>query len=177
MAKLKQKPVIPNSVKNSGSTHRWKMNQLELVKEPDEENPKQLIERIRTKNVYRELYARSKGTITKIQVDCADRYAILNERAEGATQDQIASVNLCTPSGGKYEPTHAQLQAKATLRFIEEKITPYHVDLLKLMILKNLDCSKISEIIKLKERYLIGFIMSAFMQLELAFEELDGNVK
>lgn len=175
MAKLKQKTIIPNLVKTSGTTHRWKMNHLETVKEPDEENPKKLIERIRTRNVYRELFARNKGTITKTQVDCADRYAILNERAEGATQDQIASVNLCIPSGGKYEPTHAQLQAKETLRFIEGEITPYHVDLLKLMILDNFNCSQIANVKKLKERYVIGFIMSAFMQLEEAFEKLDDK--
>lgn len=171
MAKLKKKPVIPNPVKTSGTTQRWKMNQIETVKELDEENPKQNVTRLRVKESYNSL-----KMITDYQKKLAVRYALLVEKAEGATQDIIAGVNLCSIGRSRWEPTHGQLMAYEELRKIKSSVGKYHTEILDLIILKNLDCKQVAKRKGFNQYYAGGAVMSAFIKLEEAFEEFDNVI-
>lgn len=170
MAKLKRKPVIPNLVKTSGTTHRYKMGQIETVKETDEENPKQNVTRLRVKASYNSL-----KMITDYQKKLAVRYALLVERAEGATQDTIAGVNLCSTGRNSWEPTHGQLIASEELSKIKTSVGKYHTEILNLIILKNIDCKQVAEYKGFNQYYASGVVMSAFIKLEETFEELDNK--
>lgn len=171
MAKLKQKQVIPNSIKTSGLTYRWKMNQLEIVKEPDEENPKQKVTRLRRKNFLSELFNRQ--IITKEQYQCGNQYAILCEKACGASQDLYANINLLRESRNKWEPTHAQHEAYETLFQIWERMGKFNIQILNMVVLGDMNASQISIAISQNRNHILGTIKAVFDSLENVFEKLN----
>lgn len=169
MAKLKQKPVIPSIVKKVGLVGPYLRGEFRITKEPDEENPKQNVTRLRVKESYNSL-----KMITDYQKKLALRYALLVERAEGATQDIIAGVNLCSAGRESWEPKDGQLIAHEELSKIKTSVGKYHMDILQLVILKNLDCKQVAEYKGFNQYYAAGVVMSAFIKLEEAFDEVDN---
>lgn len=171
MARVKRKPVIPNSIKSAGLTHRFKQGKIICSKEPDEDNPKQSLVRFRVKESYQSL-----KMITDYQKKLALRYALLVERAEGATPDTFANVNLCSVGRNSWEPTHAQFQAYEELIKVNGSVGKYHVSILKLIIMENMDCKEVAECKGFSQYYVAGVVMSAFIKLEEAFEEVDNVI-
>lgn len=171
MAKLKQKTIIPNLVKTSGTTHRWKMNHLETVKEPDEENPKQTVTRLRRKNFISELLSRK--IITEEQFRRGNQYAILCEKALGATQDLYAKVSLLSVSRKPWEHTQAQHEAYEKLFMIWEGMGKYNIMIVNMVTIGDLNASQMSKIIPHDRRTISGMIKLAFDSLENIFDKLE----
>lgn len=171
MAKLKRKPVIPNLVKTSGTTHRYKMGQIETVKETDEENPKQNVTRLRRKNFLSELLNRQ--IITQDQFRIGNQYAILCEKALGATQDLYAKVSLLSVSRKPWEHTQAQHEAYEKLFQIWESMGKFNLKILNMVTLGDMNASEISKLIPRDRRAIGGMIEMVFDSLENIFDKLE----
>lgn len=171
MAKLKRKPVIPNLVKTSGTTHRYKMGQIETVKETDEENPKQNVTRLRRKNFLSELLNRQ--IITQDQFRRGNQYAILCEKALGATQDLYAKVSLLSVSRKPWEHTQAQHEAYEKLFQIWESMGKFNLKILNMVTLGDMNASEISKLIPRDRRAIGGMIEMIFDSLENIFDKLE----
>lgn len=171
MAKLKQKPVIPNLVKTSGTTHRYKMGQIETVKETDEENPKQNVTRLRRKNFLSELLNRQ--IITQDQFRRGNQYAILCEKSLGATQDLYAKVSLLSASRKRWEHTQAQHEAYEKLFQIWENMGKFNIMILNMVTLGDMNASQISIAISQNRNHILGMIKAVFDSLENIFEKLE----
>lgn len=171
MAKLKQKPVIPNLVKTSGTTHRYKMGQIETVKETDEENPKQNVTRLRRKNFLSELLNRQ--IITEEQFRRGNQYAILCEKSLGATQDLYAKVSLLSASRKRWEHTQAQHEAYEKLFQIWENMGKFNIMILNMVTLGDMNASQISIAISQNRNHILGMIKAVFDSLENIFEKLE----
>lgn len=171
MAKLKRKPVIPNLVKTSGTTHRYKMGQIETVKEPDEENPKKNVIRLRRKNFISELLNRK--IITEEQFRRGNQYAILCEKALGATQDLYAKVSLLSVSRKPWEHTQAQHEAYEKLFMIWEGMGKFNITILNMVVLGDMNAKQISVAISQNRNHILGMIKMVFDTLENIFEKLE----
>ncbi|CAI3953942.1 unnamed protein product [Commensalibacter communis] len=173
MGKAKRKAQLryPQIVKEHGLQEQWNSRRLEVVEGQDEENPTRTVERLRVKETYNSL-----KMITDYQKKLALRYALLVERADGATPDTFANVNLCSVRRNIWEPTHAQFMAYESLLKIRKSVGSYMSDILDLIIMKNMDCAQIAECKGFSAYYVAGVVMSAFIKLEEAFEEVDNVI-
>ncbi|MDI2113056.1 hypothetical protein [Commensalibacter nepenthis] len=172
MARVKRKSQAryPQIVKEHGLQEPWNSGRLEVVQEQDEENPKKTVERLRVKAVYDEMLSR--GTITKEQRDCAEKYAILFEKAEGAAQGLYARVSLLHSNHNRWEPKYSQLEAIEMIRNIEAEVGKYHTIILRMIIIFNMNASKIAPVIGRNNDFVMGQIMSTFIRLEEAIENI-----
>ncbi|CAI3933671.1 hypothetical protein [Commensalibacter communis] len=163
-AKRKAQPRYPKIVQEHGLQEQWRSGRLEVVEGQDGENPKRTVERLRVKSVYDEMLSR--GTITKEQRDCAEKYAILCERALGATQDLYAKVSLLSSSRNKWEPTQAQSDAYGKWFIIKSSMGVYLLKILNMLVLANMSGTQISVCEKVSKQHAIGLISASLTRLE-----------
>lgn len=171
MAKLKQKPVIPSIVKGAGLVGPYLRGELRITKEPDEENPKQNVTKLRRKNFLSELLNRQ--IITQDQFRRGNQYAILCEKALGATQDLYAKVSLLSASRKRWEHTQAQHEAYEKLFQIWESLGKFNLRILNMVTLGDMNASKISKLIPRDRRAIGGMIEMVFDSLENIFDKLE----
>lgn len=171
MAKLKQKPVIPSIVKGAGLVGPYLRGELQITKEPDEENPKKNVIRLRRKNFISELLNRK--IITEEQFRRGNQYAILCEKALGATQDLYAKVSLLSVSRKPWEHTQAQHEAYEKLFMIWEGMGKFNITILNMVVLGDMNAKQISVAISQNRNHILGMIKMVFDTLENIFEKLE----
>lgn len=171
MAKLKQKPVIPSIVKGAGLVGPYLRGELQITKEPNEENPKKNVIRLRRKNFISELLNRK--IITEEQFRRGNQYAILCEKALGATQDLYAKVSLLSVSRKPWEHTQAQHEAYEKLFMIWEGMGKYNIMIVNMVTIGDLNASQMSKLIPHDRRTISGMIKLAFDSLENIFDKLE----
>lgn len=128
------------------------------------------VTRLRRVCAYDEMMNR--GTITKKQRDCAERYAILCEKALGNTGDLYAKINLLRvgSSNGHWEISQKISDAYEVLFEIWRELGKYHTHILDMIVLNNYNCKKLSNEIGTSYQYVIGQVMSSFILLEEYFD-------
>ncbi|CAK7193429.1 hypothetical protein COMNV_01644 [Commensalibacter sp. Nvir] len=167
----KRKKYIPLLIRQAGVQQRWKRGELELEEAVDPDHPHHKTNRLRRKCAYDEMYGR--GMITIEQRNYAEQYAILCEKALGATQDLYAKISLLSVSRNRWEPTQAQHEAYEKLFVLWHEIGKYHINILNLVILANMNATRLREFTRSNRHINIGQIMSAFILLEQAFEKIN----
>ncbi|CAK7192405.1 hypothetical protein COMNV_00601 [Commensalibacter sp. Nvir] len=167
--KNKVKQSTPLLIRQAGVQQRWKRGELELEEAIDPDHPHHKTNRLRRKCAYDEMYGR--GMITIEQRNYAERYAILCEKALGATQDLYAKISLLSVSRNRWEPTQAQHEAYEKLFVIWNGVGKYHIDILNKIIFGNMNINKIAQQQKILYHYAFGQIISSFILLEQVFEE------
>lgn len=171
MAKLKQKTVIPSIVKGAGLVGPYLRGELQIKKETDEENPRQNVTRLRRKNFISELLNRK--IITEEQFRRGNQYAILCEKALGATQDLYAKVSLLSVSRKRWEHTQAQHEAYEKLFQIWESLGKFNITILNMVVLGDMNAKQISVAISQNRNHILGMIKMVFDTLENIFEKLE----
>lgn len=170
MAKLKQKPVIPSIVKGAGLVGPYLRGELQITKEPDEENPKQNVTRLRRKDFLSELHNRQ--IITHDQYQYGNQYAILCEKAEGGNQDLYAKISLLSVSRNKWEPTYSQHEAYEQLFLIWEGMGKFNIQILNMVVLGDMNASQIGKVTGSTRHSICGMIKMVFDSLENIFDKL-----
>ncbi|MDI2091606.1 hypothetical protein [Commensalibacter oyaizuii] len=138
----------------------------------DPENPKQHVKRLRRKCVYDEMLAR--GSITQDQRDMAERYAIICEKSFGGSGDLYSKANLLSDGiRGCYNgPTLGQSIAYSKLFKIWTVMGKYHRTILNMIVLGNMGTKEISKKLQLNLHYTMGQVLSTFILLEEAMQDL-----
>ncbi|CAK7192269.1 hypothetical protein COMNV_00460 [Commensalibacter sp. Nvir] len=167
----KRKKYIPLLIRQAGVQQRWKRGELELEEAIDPDHPHHKTNRLRRKCAYDEMYGR--GMITIEQRNCAERYAILCEKALGATQNLYAKISLLSVSRNRWEPTQAQHEAYEKLFVIWNGVGKYHIDILNKIIFGNMNAFALSKVLKMHRDFISGQIISSFILLEQTFEKID----
>lgn len=173
MARVKRKSQsrYPSIVKENGLQDSWDTGRLEVIKEPDEENPKQTVERLRRKNFVKELLNRQ--IITQDQYRYANQYAILCEKALGANQDLYAKVSLMSVNRNRWEPTYSQHEAYEKLFVIWGGMGKFNIQILNMVTLGDMNASQIGKAIEYNRHSICGMIKMVFDSLENIFEKLE----
>lgn len=162
--------TFPKIVKKQGKIIPYLRGEYQLEKGEDPHNPKNKATRLRRKSVYDEMLNR--GSITQEQRDCAEKYAILCEKALGKTGDLYARINLLREGSSEgWEPSLAQHEAYEKLFKIWKDIGIYHRGILNMIVLGNMSTKEISQAMKLNLHYTMGQVLSTFILLEEAIEE------
>lgn len=163
--------TFPKVVKKQGMVVPYMRGEYQVEKAVDLRNPKVKVTRLRRKSVYDEMLNR--GSITQEQRDCAERYAILCEKALGKTGDLYARINLMKEgNGGSWEPSVAQHEAYDKLFKIWNEIGRYHRNILNMIVLGNMSTKEISQVMKLNLHYTMGQVLSTFILLEEAISQV-----
>lgn len=175
MARVKRKSQsrYPSIVKENGLQDSWDTGRLEVIKEPDEENPKKTVERLRRKNFVKELLNRQ--IITQDQYRYANQYAILCEKALGATQDLYAKVSLISVNRNKWEPTYSQHEAYEKLFIIWGGMGKFNIQILNMVTLGDMNAKQIGIAISQNRNHILGMIKVVFDSLENIFQKFDSN--
>ncbi|CAI3952374.1 unnamed protein product [Commensalibacter communis] len=169
----KKQPQItfPKIVKKQGMIVPYLRGEYQVEKQVDSDNPKRVTTRLRRKSVYDEMLNR--GSITKEQRDYAEKYAILCEKALGRTGDLYAKMNFMRDGVGcSWEPSAAQHEAYEKLFKLWNEIGRYHKEILNMIVLGNMSTKDISQAMKLNLHYTMGQVLSTFILLEEAFENV-----
>lgn len=163
--------TFPKVVKAQGMVVPYMRGEYQVEKAEDIRNSKVKITRLRRKSVYDEMLNR--GSITQEQRDCAERYAILCEKALGKTGDLYARINLMKEGhSGGWEPSAAQHEAYEKLFKIWNEIGRYHRGILNMIVLGNMSTKEISQAMKLNLHYTMGQVLSTFILLEEAIAQV-----
>lgn len=163
--------TFPKIVKKQGLVVPYLRGEYQVEKGEDPHNEKVKVTRLRRKSVYDEMLNR--GSISKEQRDCAEKYAILCEKALGKTGDLYARINLLkTSSVGRWEPSPVQHEAYDKLFKIWSEIGRYHRNILNMIVLGNMSTKEISQAMKLNLHYTMGQVLSTFILLEEAIENI-----
>lgn len=175
MARVKRKAAsyYPPIVRENALQEQWKSGRLEVVKEPDEENPKKTVERLRRKNFVKELLNRQ--IITQDQYRYANQYAILCEKLLGATQDLYAKVSLLSSYRKRWEHTQAQHEAYEQLFIIWDGMGKFNLRILNMVVLGDMNASQIGIAIKATRHSICGMIKMVFDSLENIFEKIENS--
>lgn len=130
----------------------------------DPQNINEKVTRLRRKCVYDEMMNR--GSISVTQRNCAERYAILCEKAFGQSSSIYARISHWLKegkiSGGNWEPIPSQHDAYSKLLSIWQEIGRYHLDILNMIILGNMKCKEISQLIITKKNIASFFFLIIF---------------
>lgn len=141
----------------------------------DPQDPNQRVMRLRRKCVYDEMLNR--GSITQKQRDCAERYAILCEKAFGQSSLVYARISTWLKEGkthhNNWEPSPSQHEAYGKLFRIWQELGRYHRDILNMIILGNMKTKELAEKMHLNLNYMMGQVLSAFILLEEAMEHRE----
>ncbi|MDI2091665.1 hypothetical protein [Commensalibacter oyaizuii] len=168
--KKKQSPkLLPSVVQEHELTLPYLRGEyaLEIGEEPN--SAKRKVTRLRRKCVYDEMMNR--GSISEEQRNCAERYAILCEKALGSTGDLYARINLLKEGRGNWEPSSSQHEAYDKLFRIWKSMGRYHREIIDMIVLGNIGTKEISKLVKLNLHYTMGQVLSAFILLEEALKE------
>lgn len=169
--KKKTNATCPKFVKKQGLVVPYLRGEYQLEQGEDPQNPKIKVTRLRRKSIYDEMLKR--GSITQEQRDSAEKYAILCEKALGKTGDLYARINLLREgNSGHWEPSAAQHEAYEKLFKIWGEIGRYHRRILNMIVLGNMSTKEISQAMKLNLHYTMGQVLSTFILLEEAIENV-----
>lgn len=170
--KRRSRKVLPSIVHRHHLESQYLAGKLKIEVGEDPDNPKQKSTRLRRQCAYDEMLNR--GTISKEQRDCAERYAILCEKAFGCSSSIYARVTTWLTEGkmreGCWEPGPMQHEAYSKLFRIWQELGRYHREILNMIILGNMRNKEIAEILHLNLNYMMGQVASAFILLEEAME-------
>ncbi|MGL4686620.1 MAG: hypothetical protein ACRCVY_07700 [Commensalibacter sp.] len=147
---------------------RVKRGELVIDVGEDPDNPKQNVTRLRRKWACDELWNR--GVITDEQRYAAERYVIYCELAAGSIgKSNIYNYILCIISGkssSEVVPTKSQHEAYKRLFEIWRELGKFHVDVLNMITLGNMNNIALSKKLEVSRFYISGLIMSVFIRLE-----------
>ena len=173
------KKKIPFIVRKHHLEAQYNSGKLIIDVGIDPQNINEKVTRLRRKCVYDEMMNR--GSISVTQRNCAERYAILCEKAFGQSSSTYARISHWLKegkiSGGNWEPIPSQHDAYNKLLSIWQEIGHYHLDILNMIILGNMRCKEISQLLKLNLNYTMGQVLSAFILLEEALEKNNSMLK
>ncbi|CAI3942000.1 unnamed protein product [Commensalibacter communis] len=169
-AKRKAQPCYPQIVKEHGLQEQWNSRRYEVVQEQDEESPKRTVERLRRKNFVGELFNRK--IITEEQFNYANQYALLCEKALGATQDLYAKVSLMSVNRNQWEPTYSQHEAYEKLFVIWDGMGKFNIKILNMVTLGDMNAKQIGIAISQNRNHILGMIKAVFDSLEHIFNKL-----
>lgn len=172
LKKRSDKKVLPQIVQNHHLESQYNSGELvvDIGIDPDDINQK--VTRLRRKCVYDEMMNR--GSISVEQRNCAERYAILCEKAFGQSSSSFARISNWLKEGkttnANWGPRPAQHEAYNKLLYLWQELGQYHRNILNMIILGNMNSKEISKFLNLNLNYTMGQILSAFILLEEAFK-------
>lgn len=139
---------------------------IDVGEDPD--NPKQNVTRLRRKWICDELWNR--GIITDEQRLAAEKYVTLCEKAQGSTSEGYSNAKLICISQKKWEPSKYQHEAFKELFEVWQKLGKFHVIILNMIILGNMNNNDLSKKLGWNRFYIGGLIKSVFIRLEEIFK-------
>lgn len=170
--KRRSRKALPDVVRKHHFEPQYLAGDLTVEIGDDPDHCNQKVTRLRRKCVYDEMMNR--GSISKEQRDCAERYAILCEKAFGRTSSMYARISTWLTegkmSGGSWDPGPMQHEAYGRLFRIWQELGRYHRDILNMIILGNMSNKEIAEKLHLNLNYMMGQVSSAFILLEETME-------
>lgn len=164
LSKKKRNNATPTLVKEHHKEEEWERGELAVDVGEDPDNPKQKVTRLRRKWRCDELWNR--GIITDEQRLAAEKYVTLCEKAQGSTSEGYSNAKLICISQKKWEPSKYQHEAFKELFEVWQKLGKFHVIILNLITLGNMNNNDLSKKIGWNLNYISGLIMSVFIRLE-----------
>ena len=147
---------------------RVKRGELVIDVGEDPDNPKQNVTRLRRKWACDELWNR--GVITDEQRYAAERYVIYCELAcgsSGKSNIYNSILNIRSPKSSSFGPlSKSQHEEYKRLFEIWRELGKFHVDVLNMITLGNMNNNDLSKKLGWDRHYVGGLIMSVFIRLE-----------
>lgn len=164
LSKKKRNNATPTLVKEHHKEQEWERGELAVDVGEDPDNLKQKVTRLRRKWVCDELWNR--GIITDEQRLAAEEYVILCEKANGVHADIYSSICMLCTSPNTWEPFRSQHEAYKALFDIWRELGRFHVGILNMITLGNMNNNDLSKKLGWDRHYVGGLIMSVFIRLE-----------
>lgn len=160
--------AVPTLVKEHHKEKEWERGELVIEEGEESDNPKQKVTRLRRKWVCDELWNR--GVITDEQRYAAERYVIYCELAcgpIGKSNIYNSILNIRSPKSKSFGPlSKSQHGAYKRLFEIWRELGKFHVDVLNMITLGNMNNIALSKKLGWCRNNTSGLIMSIFIRLE-----------